>query len=140
MSRQIRYKRRRSNVADFESADGSNADSYSEALAKLIPSEVLSVYITVIGIIESSRDRSLNAMWVMFVFSMLVTPIVLRYSMKVRDGIQLSISTVAFVLWAWAFGGPFESLSYPSYLPSSLVVIFTFTMPLISTIRECDEF
>jgi hypothetical protein len=51
---------------------------------------------------------------------------------KVGDLLQLGISTIAFVVWVFALGGPFATVSwYQPIYGALLLPIFTFFVPMI---------
>ncbi len=92
----------------------------AERVAKYIPGEIVSGYILVMGIINAvASDDPLKVYfaWSIFVLGLIATPI---YLIKVCRPMpsqrpQVVIATIAFVLWAYALGGPFKLEPVESY-------------------------
>lgn len=105
-----------------------NVDDYKTRLLKYIPAEVVTLYVTLEGVIGEQR---LALLWLVFLIGLIATPFYLVRIYKVSKRSQLIISTVAFAVWVLALGGPFESI--PGYEPlfgSIILVLYTFLVPL----------
>jgi hypothetical protein len=85
-----------------------------ERVAKYIPGEIVAGYLAlseVVKMVSRQDTRRVAAAWVLFLVGLGVTPVYLYVAGKPanrREMIQIGISTIAFVLWAYALGGPFE--------------------------------
>jgi hypothetical protein len=88
-------------------------DNAAERLIKYIPSEVISTYVLLLGLIDAAAQTSplrLPAAWGVFLLGLIMTPIYLIGVYKPR-GAQWwhpVLSTVSFAAWAYALGGPFR--------------------------------
>jgi hypothetical protein len=110
----------------------SDTSEYLERVAKYIPGEILAAYLSINGIIKSvdaSKEELLPyAAWGAFVICLVFTPIYL--STMARPGqpkkMHMLISTIAFIVWAYALGGVFDLAGfYKPWLSSMILVVFT---------------
>jgi len=91
-------------------------DPYQSKLLKLIPSEIVGVYLTIFGIIKSTYgeitlpETSGIITWIVFGILLVLTPLYLKFVMKVSKGMQIALTTVGFVIWVLTIGGPFSTL------------------------------
>jgi hypothetical protein len=106
-------------------------DYYTEALLSLIPSPIIGAYVVIDGIVQSGNVDAftLNTIqWIVFGILLLFTPLYLNQVSKIINTKHLVVSTLAFAVWVFALGGPFESLMNKSLLHligSISLVIFT---------------
>lgn len=114
----------------------SPADEYSDRLIKLIPSEVISVYLFVSGILSSNNQIPQATFkwlqWGIFIFLLLMTPVYLWQAQRVNRMQQLLISTLSFIVWVFTLGGPFTQFGW--YLPvygAILLPLYTFSVARI---------
>jgi hypothetical protein len=104
--------------------------SYLDRLVKLIPAEVLSLYLTGYGLIP--KDRLVpSSVWALV--CLVFVAVVKAYGTSDRvhavpaDRVHVAISMVAFVIWVYSLGGPFILLGvYEAYIASLLILGFTF--------------
>lgn len=116
----------------FKEKIPSKSDDYAARLLKYIPSEVIALYIMLDALIRSSGETNLSLYWGVFIFSIVVTPLYLWRIQKVNKKLQLSISTLAFIVWIFAIGGPFVYLSwYKPLYGGILLPIYTFLISII---------
>jgi hypothetical protein len=109
-------------------------DDYLTKLVKYIPSEVVVLYVTLYGIASAAKEEISFAFisWLIFVVGIFGTVLYLWRVAKVSDSLQLIISTIAFVVWVFALGGPFASLSwYHPIYGALLLPVYTFFIPVI---------
>jgi hypothetical protein len=84
-------------------------NSFVQVLLKLIPSEVIAVFIFVQGVMP----RLLVALLLVA-----ITPLYLSRAMGVRSRVQLVVSTISLVVWIYAMGaGPLRFVRAPWYEP-----------------------
>jgi hypothetical protein len=106
-------------------------NSFIKALLKLIPSEIIAVFIFLQGVLP---DRLVPHL----VISLLligITPLYLYTAMGVRSGGQLVVSTLSMVVWIYALGqGPVRFLEAPIYEPwygSVILAMWTLIPPML---------
>jgi hypothetical protein len=111
---------------------GTQADDYTSKLVKYIPSEVVALYIALGSILGSSDKSDSSLYWVIFGVCLVGTGLYLWRVTNVTKVTQIVISVVAFFVWAFALGGPFESLSwYDPIYGALLLPIYTFFVPML---------
>jgi hypothetical protein len=118
-----------------EEALSQTADYYADRLLKYIPVESIALYLTLQGIVLSGVEAPALNSWLWFIFGIGIigTPLYLWRIQQVSKRIQLAVSTAAFGVWVFALGGAFASLSwYEPFLGSLMLLLFTFSVPLIS--------
>jgi hypothetical protein len=100
------------------------------ALLKLIPSEVVAVYLFVLGILPERLIPHLVVAGVLVG----LTPLYLRFAMGVRSAVQLVVSCISMLIWIYALGqGPVRFLEAPWYEPwygSVALAIWTLVPPM----------
>ena len=104
------------------------SEEYLGKLLKLIPSEVVAVYMAIQGFIPAE-----SAKWGLTTISLLlfiITPFYLRYTQRVTRSTQIVISTLSLVVWLYALGGPFTlwNVQQP-WIASALLVLWTTFVP-----------
>lgn len=89
-------------------------NSFLQVLLKLIPSEVIAVFIFVQGVLP----RLLAPHIVVAALLVAITPLYLARAMKVHSRAQLVVSTISLVVWIYAMGaGPLRFVRPPYYAP-----------------------
>lgn len=109
-------------------------DDYKERILKYMPGEVVTLYLLVYGLAKASEDQIQFEVisWVLFAVGIIGTILHLWRIAKV-DWVQILISTIAFVVWVFALGGPFLQLPwYNSVYGALLLPIYTFFIPIIA--------
>jgi hypothetical protein len=115
-------------------------NSFLKALLKLIPSEVVAVYVFLQGVLPERFVPHL----VVALLLVAMTPLYLYLAMGVRSRVQLVVSTFSMVVWIYALGqGPVRFLSAPLYEPwygSAALALWTLIPPmLLYHSREAPE-
>jgi hypothetical protein len=114
-------------------------NSFLKALLKLIPSEVVAVFIFLQGILPAALIPHLVVSGILVV----MTPLYLRFAMGVRSGTQLLVSSVSMVVWIYALGqGPVRFLPSPYYEPwygSVVLALWTLIPPMLLYHKRDDE-
>lgn len=108
----------------------SSVDTYSDALLKLIPAEVIGVYLSMLAILNGAEDKSAYAPLVVFLFGVFATWFYLRYTLQVVNKIQLLLSVGAFCVWAYSMSKGLISW-YDSTNAGLLLIAYTFIAPKI---------
>jgi hypothetical protein len=113
--------------------DNDELKSYLDRLLKLIPAEVLSLYLVGIGIIPNDK---ITALIIWAIFCLLAVGGVKAYGTSDRahnikaDKVHVTLSMIAFVIWVYSMGGLFEYFHvHEAYIGSLLILAFTFAVP-----------
>ena len=117
-------------------------DDYFSKLLKYIPTEIVGGWIAITGLIKSAAGIPTNTiLWILLiVFTVMTAAYILQQTSepkKPRAVKQTTISTIAFIVWVFALGEPFSSLSF--YRPvygSILLILYNLTIPLINPIES----
>ncbi|HZZ78827.1 MAG TPA: hypothetical protein VFE62_09935 [Gemmataceae bacterium] len=116
------------------------ADRYKDRIVKLIPGEVVAVYLFVAGLIAATDSEQVPQgplLTVVFLVLLGLTWPYLARVAGVSNRLQLAISTVAFVVWVFSLGGPFPylmalvGLKYHPIYGGILLPIYTFSVPIL---------
>ena len=110
-------------------------DTYKEKLLKLIPAEVVALYVVLVGVVSGAGTGvpTVQIAWFIFGVGILATILHLWRIEKVDAWSQIFISAGAFVVWVFALGGPFETLSwYNPVYGAILLVLYTFFVPMFT--------
>jgi hypothetical protein len=92
----------------------SDRNSFLQVLLKLIPSEVIAVFVFIQGVMP----RALLPHLIVAALLLAITPLYLSRVMEVRSRAQLAISTLSLAVWIYAIrGGPIQFIPYPYYQP-----------------------
>jgi hypothetical protein len=106
-------------------------NSFLQVLLKLIPSEVIAVFIFVQGVLP----RILTPHLVVTILLVAITPLYLSRAMGVRSRIQLVVSTISLVVWIYAMGvGPLRFVRAPFYEPchgAVALAVWTLVPPML---------
>jgi hypothetical protein len=142
MARQIVY---REAMRGQTASDTPSQEPYEQKLLKLIPAETVAVYLSLQGVLVSSMGAPAKAaqlnywLWVIFVVMLVLNGLYLRNVQKVTDPKQHAILAAAFLVWVFAMGGPFRSLSfYEPFMGSLALTLFTFVVPLVYRGQRID--
>jgi hypothetical protein len=138
MSAPFRISKPGAGVRGVSAAAGENFKQYLDRLMKLIPGEIVALYLMGNGIIpgEKVEDKALGlAAWT--VICLIGVIAVKAYGTadpqqgQTPDWVHVGISAVAFLIWVYTIGGPFEAygLAKP-WVGSLLVLAWTFFTPL----------
>jgi len=135
MSAAFRIRRPDTGVRAAAVGRAENVNFYLDRLLKMIPAEVVSLYLVGSGFIPEGQTIGLT-IWAVVC---LIGVVALRaygttdpVENKPPDWVHVAISSVAFVIWVYSLGGPFTAfnLHTPS-LSSLLVLAWTFFMPIL---------
>ena len=118
-------------TVNIQSDQGVN--DFKDRLVKLIPSEIVTAYVTIQGLISgyAGAGNKEKLMWIVFGALFLLTPIYLYFITDVRKWGQIIFTSIAFVIWVIAVGSPITTiLDFPSvFIGSVLLVIYTLLIP-----------
>ena len=120
-------------------------DGYFDKLIKYIPTEIVGAWIAITGLIKGASNIPTNTiLWILFViFTGLTAVYIIQQTFEPKKPLaikQTSISTIAFIVWVFALGEPFNSLSFynPVY-GSILLILYNLTIPLINPVEESKK-
>lgn len=121
-----------------EKTEEHKADHYLDYLTKSIPSEIVMAWVTITGLIKSDTQIPLNTiLWILLLIFIILT---IAWTYQKNSGYQqpsikqIAIATGSFVIWVFALGEPFSSLSFyhPVY-GSIALILYSLIVPLISS-------
>ena len=132
MSRRIVWYAYESNESEAK------IDGYFDRLLKYIPADVVGLWLTGSGLIQSQTDDvpRLGLLWLLFVAGLVLSFFWTRKqtqeAKKLTEWRQIFLSCGSFAVWVFAIGGPFAELSlYKPIYGSILLLIYTSTIPLL---------
>ncbi len=112
-----------------------NFKDYLDRLLKMVPGEVIGLYLIGSGLIPTDQ---LTALVVWSVVCLLAVIVVRAFGTADKaqnlptDWLQVAIASVAFVIWLYSIGGPFVGLGvHVPYVGSLLVLAWSFFVPLV---------
>ncbi len=109
-------------------------NNYLQILLKLIPSEVIAVFVFIQGVMPHLLTPHL----IVTALLLAITPLYLARVMGVTSRPQLVISTLSLAVWIYAIrGGPVQFIPYPWYQPwygAVALAIWTLIPPMVITV------
>ncbi|BAY21536.1 hypothetical protein NIES2100_12910 [Calothrix sp. NIES-2100] len=122
-------------------SDSGKIDDYFSKLIKYIPTEIVGGWIAITGLIKSAAGIPTNTiLWILLiVFTVMTAVYILRQTSEPKKPPavkQTIISTIAFIVWVFALGEPFTSLSF--YRPvygSTILILYNLIIPLINPVE-----
>lgn len=132
----ITRKDRRLQKVSFSQGNSDEAfREYLSRLIKLIPSEVISLYLAGSGVIPQNQATGLIVWSGFCVFCVFVVRVYGSSPSTRRLDPQwkvVAISIISFLIWLYTLGGPFEAIGiYVPPLGTILVLSWTFLIPYI---------
>ncbi len=115
----------------------STTNDFKDRLVKLIPSEIITAYTTIFGLITGAAiaGNKTQLLLIVFVLLLLLTPLYLYFISNVKKPGQIVFTTVAFAIWVSVIGGPFDSfkpLGFPlSFIGSIVLIFYTLLIPFV---------
>jgi hypothetical protein len=112
-----------------------SVNDYKDRLVKLIPTEIITAYVTIRGLVGGSgvQGNKQLLIWIVFGVLLVINPLYLYYVTLVKKPGQIAFSSIAFVLWVMVIGGTFGNILGfpPEFLGSILLVIYTLFIPFV---------
>jgi hypothetical protein len=106
-------------------------NTFFQLLLKLIPSEVIAVFVFIQGVMPQLLAPQL----VVSLLLVAITPLYLHAAMGVRSRAQLVVSTLSLLVWIFALGqGPVRFIPSPWYEPwygSVALALWTLVPPML---------
>lgn len=119
---------------------GDQPDNYANQIIKLIPADVVGVYIAISKLLETADWTYPTLQWSVFFIILLITPFYLKRTDSQIDKRQIMVATLSFIVWTFSIGGPFEKLFQHCYpleadrfkiIASVVIMIYTLIVPLL---------
>lgn len=132
MGRQIITKE----MAALPEVTGRSADKWVTKVLKLMPAEVVSVYIFVFNFIKITNPGPQDSIlqWSVFVLILGITPFYLYKIAKITSRVQIVMIVIAFMIWVLSIGGPLDGVRLggysPQFLGDVLLPIYTLVIPI----------
>jgi hypothetical protein len=118
--------------ADVRVSRTEGTKGYLEKVAKLVPSEVLAAYMTMIGLVSSIRKiPEIHHFWIYIGIVVICLPITIWYLLfQAEKGrpktTHIIVSTFAFIIWAYAISGHVVwPQMYDTGIASIILVLFS---------------
>jgi hypothetical protein len=109
---------------------GGAPDTYFDRVVKYVPADIVAAWIAIVAAVKGAAETvPRNAvLWIAFL-ALIPFASLWTWRQTSQPGLrpavtQVLVSTGAFVVWVFALGGPFESLSWYQPLYGSLLLIF----------------
>ncbi len=99
-----------------DDVQGQAPDNYASQIVKLIPIEIVGVYLGISNLIADVQV----VQWICFFVVLLITPFYLKKVAGITDRAQIIVATISFIIWAFSLGGPFKA-----WLDGKLPIGFT---------------
>ena len=140
MAREITNSRNVGPLATPSPPSTSSIDDFKDRLVKLIPSEIVTAYVTIQGLIAGASatqgdiESKNHLLWIVVILLLIMTPIYLYYVSEVRKWIQIIYTTFAFFIWVLVIGGPTIEIMPPystQFIGSIILIFYTLFIPLI---------
>ena len=117
-------------------ADINAPNDYKDRLVKLIPSEIVTAYITLQGLISGQTSNKTLFTSIAFISLLILTPFYLKSVSGVSKIGQIIFTTLAFIIWVMASGGfhilfPNVHVFDTDFLGSMILIIYTLVIPLV---------
>ena len=105
-------------------------DNYYSRLIKLIPAELVALYLALDGIVSAMPQKQI-LLWVVLGIALVGGWFYLARMANVTRVAQRIITLLAFAIWVFVLGGPFAQLPwYDVNYGKLLVTLYTFFVPL----------
>lgn len=103
-------------------------DTYFDKIVKYIPGDIVAAWVAVSGLVKSATDvPTSTVLWVCFAVGVALTAAWTWKQTNVEGQPaavqQIIISTVAFCVWVFALGAPFDTLAWYHSVYASLALI-----------------
>jgi hypothetical protein len=109
MSRNIILSQNLASQRETESS-GATPDNYASQIVKLIPVDIVGVYLGISNLIDGQKITSPSTIqWIVFFTILVITPFYLYRAAGVTDKRQIIIACFSFIIWSLSLGGPFAS-------------------------------
>ncbi len=134
MTAPLRIKRPDSRLRPVSAGKQDDIGHYLERIIKMIPAEVIALYMVGSGVIPETETLGLLIWTVVCLIG--VVALRIKYTKDVQenlsaDRIHVIISAVAFIIWIYNLGGAFVEYNlHIPYIGKLLVLAWTFFVPI----------
>lgn len=109
-------------------------NDYKDRLVKLIPSEIVTAYVTIQGLLSGAPTQAGNKnllLWIVIALLFILTPVYLYYAGNVKKWSQIIFTAIAFILWVIVIGSPVkEILGFEAgFIGSIFLILYTLMIP-----------
>lgn len=127
-------------------ADSKDTDSYFEKLIKYIPADIVAAWLAIDGVLKD-QSNPLWLVWAVFGILVFLTPFYVVLIKTTPPGFSVAktfhwlASTLAFVVFVFALGGPF-ALTFAWYRPlygTIVLILTTLILPLFERYVSSDS-
>ncbi len=114
-------------------------DNYAAQIVKLIPVEIVGVYLGLQNLVSSLVEPTrFVTQFIFFIIILAITPFYLKTVGGITDKRQRMIAVVSYCIWSISLGGPFAYLLTEIDSPISaqiiggaLIMIYTLVVPIL---------
>jgi hypothetical protein len=101
--------------------------AYLEKLTKLIPGEIIALYLAIAAFVP----KEIVAQSIVAGLAFVLTPLYLTNVAKVKNVMQVIVSTISFAVWVFVTGGPFTGQAwYQAWIPGAVLAAYTLIVPM----------
>ncbi len=116
-------------------AQNTPLQGYMDRLLKLIPAEVVAIYLVGIGVIPTNARGSI-AMWAVICLGLVVLSRAYGTADQANkvppEWKSVLVSSISFVVWVYNMPGPFQAYGLAiSYVGALAVLVWTFVVPYV---------
>jgi len=107
-------------------------NKYTDRLLKLVPAEIVAAFLAIKSAIPPNTANTETASMVVFFVLLVLVPFYLTLLLKVHSKLQIAVSMISFVIWAFSMGG--LSAFFPNwedYYNSIIIILWAVAFPLL---------
>lgn len=97
---------------------------YLSKLLKLIPTEIVAGYLAIVGFVPKVHPHAKEILLVSSIALLIVVPFLLYKVQQVKKWTQIVYTMIAFVVWIYTLGGPFEYYGIHDPVIGSVILVF----------------
>jgi len=138
MARQIVSKNHPAPLTAQTQDGNTGNDPYLNKLIKLVPTEIIGVYLTVFNLIKAQQgnpENNYQLQWIVFIILALITPFYLKRVAQISSWSQIVLCFLSFCIWVFTIGGPMDGKMIvgftPQFLGAIILPIYTLVIPMV---------
>lgn len=125
-------------------AESTASDNYVSQIVKLIPTEIVGVYLGIQNTFLSLPEKErFIAQGLIFLIILVIAPVYLKKVAEIIDSRQRVISIISYCIWGISLGGPFEYLLVKinsnisaQLIGGVLIMLYTLIVPMIYKVQK----